>query len=206
MKRWLMAVGLFAVCATLATAAPVPKALKRAKPVRATIEPLPGEKLHSVDWDDVPFAKVVEELEERSGLLCVTRDLPKVKIKRKAEKVCMPELFALLDEELYPQGWVIARKTQSFHLLQVSELGNEKNRVYFPTLTVNELARRSPWQPAQVLVPVGERNTAVGNKVAAGIDGPGFQASEFGSDKFFVRGRVMDLQKFVDEMGDHVKK
>lgn len=201
MTRWLV---VRLVLATgVATAAPVPKALKRVRPLRATIEPLPGEKLHSVDWDDVPLSKVLEDVENQTGLFYRTRDVPKVKIRLKADKVCMPELFARLDEELYPQGWVLIRKTQSFSIVSVEA---KIERVTIPTVTVEELRRRSRFEPVQVLVPVGEQNAEAGKQVAAGIDGPWFEACEFGSDKFLLCGRVMDLQKFVDELGDHIKK
>lgn len=204
MTRWL--VELLVLATGAATAAPVPKALKRAKPLRATIEPLPGEKVYSVDWDDVPFAKVVEDVENQTGLICRTSDLPKVKIRLKVEKVCMSELFALLDDELYPQGWVMSRKSASFSILAVDDLGNAKVRESFPIVVGRELARRSPYQPVRVNITIGVRDIETVDKIAAGIDGPGFHAKKFGPDQYLLSGRVMDLQKFVDAMGDQIKK
>lgn len=207
MRCVLLAVVGLAVFAGVATSAPVPKALLKKKPLRATIEPLPGEQVYTVAFDNLPFAKVAEELERLTGLLFLAKDSPQVKVTLKAEKVCVAELFAQLDELLDSAGWVLARKSQSFTILQVSELGNWPASLHFPYLsTPTDLNRRSPLQPVNLVVTVGEGNLAVAEKVVCGIEGPGFTGRAFGVEKFQLTGRVADIQKFVAEMGDHIKK
>ena len=114
MRNGLLAVVALAVFVGVATSAPVPKALLKKKPLRATIEPLPGEKVFDVSFDDVPFAKVAEKLEDLTGLMFLAMDVPKVNITWKAEKVCLPELFEQINDQLEPANWVLLRKAQSF--------------------------------------------------------------------------------------------
>jgi len=119
MRNVLLAVVGLAVFAGVATSAPVPKALKK-KPLRAVITPLPGEKLYTVNFDDVPFTKVAEFLERASGLMYLSKDVPDVNITLKVEDVCLRELFAQLDEQISPHGWVMQRKTQCFAVLDAN--------------------------------------------------------------------------------------
>ncbi len=198
---------LLVLATGVATAAPVPKALKRARPLRATIEPLPGEKLHSVDWDDVPFAKVVEELEERSGLTHVWRDAPDVRITLRARDVSLWELFARLDDMLYPEGWVMVPRKQWFSTSTAKGLYRPDSRLkVIPFATLDDLDRRFPYAPAHLILDVGDGGVEAGEKVKKGIEFPYSEIIPIGSDKLIVYARVMDLQKFVDEMGDHIKK
>jgi hypothetical protein len=113
MTRWLTLLTLV-LFAGLASAAPVPKALKAKVPVRAKIEPLPGEKVYTVDWNGMPAVRVFEKLEGMTGLMYLSKDIPDVKITLKAEEVGVAELFTQLNELLEPHNRVLVRKTQSF--------------------------------------------------------------------------------------------
>lgn len=197
---------LLTLATGVATAAPVPKALKRAKPLRATIEPLAGEKVYSVDWEEIPAQKMAEWLEKEAGLSFRSKDVPKVNVTLNAKGVCLPELFARLDEQLDPHGWVLTRGSNWFAFLPIPELGNAKVRESFPSVRITGLARRSPYEPVEMVVFVGEQNLEAGKKAAANFDRPGFAWRGYGNESLRVHGRVMDLQRFVDEMGDHIKK
>jgi hypothetical protein len=201
MTRWLtlLAVVLFA---RLTPAAPVPKALKAKVPVRAKIEPLPGEKLHTVNWNGLPAVRVFEKLEGMTGLMYLSKDVPDVKIILTAEKVCVAELFAQLDEILYPQGWVLTRKSQSFSLYEANTLRVDWK--YAPTVKPSELDRRTAHEPLHVYLDVDKAGAKAGVALG-GKNDSGVVVTEY-DDRLHVRGTGEKLRAFVAEMGDHVKK
>jgi hypothetical protein len=202
-------VGVLVAFAGLVTAAPVPKALKK-KPLRAKIEPLPGERLFTADFKDVPTANVFEWLEKETGLMYITKDKPDLKITLHAEKVCLPELFAQLDDLLYPQGWYLVRWEVSFSTLAVEKLAVEKlakmDRKSIPLVLIDDLERRSQYESVQVIVNVGEGGADAAKPLATAMNGDHFWATSFGTDQMLVTGRVTDVRKFVDDMGSHIKK
>jgi hypothetical protein len=202
MRNVLLAVVGLAVFVGLATSAPVPKALLK-KPLRATIEPLPGEKVYSVNFDDVPFVKVAEELELATGLMFLSKDVPKVNITLKADKVCLPELFAQLDEKLFPEEWVISRRTQSFAVLSGSlSIADCKP---LPKVDVAGLDRRTPHEPLLLKVDTDEAGVKAGVTLGS-KKGSGVTATPFGTTGLHVSGNGESLRAFVAEMGDHIKK
>lgn len=186
-------------------AAPVPKSLRKKPPLRAKIEPRPGEKLYTADFDDVPFSKVAEWYEKHSGLMFIAKYKPDgLKITLHAEKVCLAELFAQLDDILYPHGFVVARKAVSFSTLPAKDLARYTQHI--PLIDLKELDRRSPNSPVQVIVRVGKESVETGTALAKEIKEVGFEVSTFGTDKLLVRGLAKDVRKLVDDLGDHVKK
>ncbi len=199
-----LTVMLLVLLALPAFAAPVPKLMKK-KPLRAKIEPRPGEKLYTADFDDVPFAKVAEWYEKHSQLMFITRDKPEqLKITLRAEDVCLAELFAQLDDVLYPQGWVMPRKKQSFCTIAVTDLA--RYTAQFPLIDLDELGRRSQYEPVQVVLGTNARGIKAGLGLAEGMQENGFQVKQHGTDKLLVQGRANDVRKLVDDLGDHVKK
>jgi hypothetical protein len=208
-------------------AAPVPKSLKKKPPLRAKIEPRPGEKLYTVDFKDVPFSKVAEWLERETGLMFISKDKPDLKITLHTEKVCRDELFAQLEELLYPHGFVVARKTVSFSTIPVKDLARYTQHI--PLIELKELDRRSLYSPVQVIVGGDDRVAAAaalakqikgggpatldgsvlveaGTALAKEIKEVGFEVSTLGTDKLRVRGLTKDVRKLVDDLGDQVKK
>ncbi len=187
---------LLTALAAQATAAPVPKSLKAKPPARAKIEPRPGEKLFSVAFDDLALKKVVEHLEKESDLLFVSKDIPDLRVTLfTAEKVCISELFAQVNDELRPKGYILARKTQSFNVLKVDA---PLERMYCPTVTPEELARRAPDEPVQMILPAFDQEGAeLGLKHAESITHKWFEAKQFdGKDKLLVVGRAEDVRQF----------
>jgi hypothetical protein len=203
MVRVVVALFVLGLLTGVASAAPVPKALKK-KPLRAKIEPLPGEKVYTAEFDDVPTDKVFEWVEMQTGLMFISKDKPNSNITLHAEKVCMPELFAQLDDLLYPQGFVLARKTVSFSSIPVKDLASY--RQHFPLVGQDELNRWSMYAPVQVLVEVDAKGLKTAKALAHGMKDDGFQVLEKDADKLIVLGRATDVRKFVDDMGDQIKK
>jgi hypothetical protein len=218
-------VGLFAVPVL---AAPVPKWLKKKPPLRAKIEPRPGEKLYTADFDDVPFSKVAEWYEMHSGLMFIAKDKPDgLKVTLHAEQVCMSELFAQLDDILYPHGFVVAQKAVSFSTIPVKDLLRYAQHI--PLIDREELDRRSLYSLVQVVVGGDDRVAAAdalakeikgggpaalddstlveaGTALAKEIKEVGFEVSTLGTDKLIVRGLAKDVRKLVNGLGDRVKK
>ena len=200
MTRVVVALFVLGLFSGVAPAAPVPKALKK-KPLRAKIEPLPGEKVYTADFDDVPATKVFEWLEKQTELMYISKDVPKHNITLHAAGVCMPELFAQLDDLLYPKRWVLLRKSVSFSTIPVKEMARFSE--YFPIVTLDELQRCSQYAPVNLIV---KGDAQAGITLADGIKADGFQVNEFGSDSMVVQGRAMDVRKFVAEMDEQIKK
>jgi len=175
--------------------------LLKKKGLRATIQPLPGEKLYSVNWNDVPFETVAEELERAASLHYLSGEKPKLNVTLKADEVCLPELFALLDDLLFPQGWVIQRKKVSFAVMSVDHPGREP----YLTVDLKELERRTLHEPLQMVLAVDdagvEAGVALGKKIGKGI-----RVTGFSGDKLLLGGNRETLRAFVDEIGDHIKK
>jgi hypothetical protein len=190
---------------TAAFAAPVPKAIKAKPGVRKTIEPLPGETVYRVNYDDVPFRQVAEELERLTGLMYLSKDSPEVNITLKANGVCVGELFAQLDDLLYPQGYYICRKTQTFCL----RLADEKiphGAGDLGGVQPSDLRNHSQFEVLSMLLDVSEKGAEAGLELVRPLMDPFLEVSTFGTDKLLVRGRGKELQKLLDEMGDQLKK
>lgn len=200
-----LTVMLLVLLALLAVAAPVPKSLKKKQPLRAKIEPRPGEAVYTVVIQDAPFGKAAEALERETGLMFISKDRPDLKITLHADQVCLAELFAQLDDILYPQGWVFLRKKVSFASVAVKELGPHK-LTQLPLVPVDEIARRSQYEPIQVEVNVGDGGADAGTKLANKMTDTVYDVVAVKPDKLVIRGVSSGVRKLVDELGDHVKK
>jgi hypothetical protein len=204
MRNVLLAVVGLTVFAGLATSAPVPKALK--KPLRATIQPLPGEQLYSIRYYDEPLEKVMEEVERLTGLMFLSKDTPKVTITLKVDEVCVWELFAQLDDILVREDWLLIRKTQSFCCFPATER-LDRLRPDEDVIRPDQLRRQSQYLSRRMFVTFDdsdEVNEAL--RVANDVVGGSLVAKAFGTTRVALEGQVMDLRAFVAEMGDHIKK
>jgi hypothetical protein len=202
MPRPLVALAVLLLATTASLAAPVPKAIKAKPVVRKKIEPRPGEKVYSVEWVDVAFKEVAEKLEQLTGLLYLSKDTPPVKITLTAEGVCAAELFEQINDELEPTDWVVLKKSQSFATVPANvKIG----RLRVNTVTLDELPRR-PRELVQMILSVDEKGYEAGKEVLRSMEKTTVEISTFGSDKVLVCGLGKEVQKFVDEMGDHIKK
>jgi hypothetical protein len=197
MLRVALMAGVLLLATAASFAAPVPKGVKAKAVVRKKIEPLPGEKFFSVNFDDMPFEKVVEVLEKHSGLMFLSKEMPKQRLTLKADEVCMAELFAQLNDELEPKGYILARKTQSFTVLKTD---TPLNRVLCPTILPEKLSRWSDQEPVQLYLPVGEEGVEAGLKIGKAVEDKWFTVEAVGTDKLLVRGHAKDVRKFVDDM------
>jgi hypothetical protein len=205
MRRTFLTLGVLTAFAGLATATPVPKAIKAKPWVRKTIQPLPGEKVYSVDYADMPFEKVMEDVERRTGLLFLSKHRPESKFTLKANDVCLEELFAQLDDLLYPQGYYICRKSQSFTLRladeKIARLGGDLGGVWS-----GDLRNHSQFEVLGMFLNVGEKGAEEGLELVRPMMDPFLEISTFGTDKLLVRGRGKELQKLLDDLGDQLKK
>lgn len=204
MGRLVTALGVLAVFAGVAATAPVPKGLKKNPPPRAKIEPLPGEKVFTVDFKDEPFGKVTEKLEKLTPLTYITKERPETKITLHAEKVCLAELFAQLDDLLYPQGWVVLRNKMSFSTLPVKDLAQYS--LQFPLVNRNELERWSEHAPVRLSLDLDVKGVKAGTALAEDMQESGLRMREGKTGLYAVSGRATDVRKFVADMGGHIKK
>jgi hypothetical protein len=202
--RTLLAIGVLLLFAGLATTAPVPKALK--KQLRAVIEPLPGEELHSVDWHEVPFKEVAEELERLSGMVFLSKDEPKMTVTLRAKNVCVWELFARLDDLLIEDDWLLIRKRQSFSCYPATERLPQV-RAGDDLIELSRLRTQSRYLCRRMTVELSQGvRVEDAQRVAKEVIGDGLEAKAFGARGVMLQGRVMDLRRFVDEMGDRIQK
>lgn len=203
MRRAILTLGVLAAFVGLATAAPVPKGIKAKPGVRLKIAPKPGEKVYSVEWVDVPFKDVAEELEQLTGLMYLSKDVPSVKITLWAKDECAAELCEQINDQLEPLNWVLLNKSQSFATVPASEGPNFRHA---RRVTLDDLPKVKPREAAILFLPVGEKAYEAGKEVARTMGKNWVEVSEFGSDKLIVRGLGKDLQQFVEEMDDHIKR
>jgi hypothetical protein len=201
----LVTLVLLTLLAAPVVAAPVPKSLKTKPPARAKIEPRPGEKLFSVEFDDVPLKKVVELLEKEADLLCRTEKLPDLRVTlRTIEKVCVSELFAQLNDELRPLGYILARMTVSFNVLKVD---TPLDRKCCPTVTPEEMDRRTPDEPVQMILPAFDQGGVdLGLKQAESITHKWFEVKPLGDDKLIVVGRAADVRQFLGKFSTDIEQ
>ncbi|MEO2090554.1 MAG: hypothetical protein ABGY75_13800 [Gemmataceae bacterium] len=200
----LLTIMLLVLFAAPLPAAPVTKALKK-KPLRAKIEPRLGEAVYTVDIKDAPFDKVAEALERETGLMFITRDKPDLKITLRTERVCRAELFAQLDDILYPQGWVFLRTKLSFSSVPVKVLAPSQ-LPKLRSIPIDELSDRSQYEPVQVVVSVGDGGSEAATKLAGGMRDMVYDVMAIKPDKLVICGQVKGVRKLLDDLGDHVKK
>ena len=203
MLRVALTAGVLLLAVGVSFAAPMPKGIKAKPWVRKKIEPRWGEKVYSVEWNNVPFRKVAEELEQLTGLLYLSKDVPDVKITLKAEKVCVAELCEQINDELEPHNFVVLKKTQSFATVPADVKPDFRHA---PRVTLDDMPNMKPREAVVLFLPVGEKGYEAGKEVLRSMERNFMQVSEFGPDKLLIRGLGKDVQKFVDEMGDHLKR
>jgi len=177
-----------------ANADPVPKSVKAKPPAREKIEPRPGEKLFSMKFDNLSLKKVVELLDEETGLLCTSEEIPDLRVTFYTENVCLAELFAQLNDELVPKGYLLARKIVSFNVLKVDA---PLDRKCCAIVLSNELERWSPDEPVQAILPAfNKEGVDLGLKQAESITHKWFEVKPFKDNKLIVVGRAADVQQF----------
>lgn len=184
-------------------AAPVPKAIKAKPGVRLKIAPKPGEKVYSVEWVDVPFQQVAEELEQLTGLMYLSKDTPEVKITLWAKDECAAELFEQINDLLEPHNWELLHKSQSFATVPADV---RIDRLWINIVTLEKLPKVGPREDVTLILPVDEKGYEAGKEVVRTMGKNRLEVSTFGFDKLMVCGIGKEVQKFVDEMGDHIKK
>jgi len=179
----------------------VPKGIKAKPWVRKKIEPRWGEKVYSVEFKDEPFDKVAERLEQLTGLMYLSKDVPSVKITLWAKDECAAELCEQINDQLEPTDWMVLKKSQSFATVPADyKFGGRASPV-----TLDDLPRRQrEW--VQVILPVDEKGYDAGKAVLRSMEKSTMEIASFGTDKLLVCGSGKEVQKFVDEMGDHIKR
>ncbi len=163
-----------------------------------------GEKMYRVFFNNVRCADVMTEIEQVSELMLLNDDAPDVRVSiRFDDPVTLNQLFGELNRVLEPHDCGIVAKTQSFYLGrgEVTSHGGG----YRDVISVADLPRRPRrWHYAMILgVKPGGQERAE-QLIAEGV-GQSLSVWPLRSE-VLVRGRVMDLQKFVDGRGEDVKK
>lgn len=163
-----------------------------------------GEKMYRVFFSTVRCADVLAEIKQVSELILLSDDVPDVRVSiRFDDPVTLNQLFGELNRVLEPHDCGIVAKTQVFYLGkgEVTSHGGG----YRDVISVADLPRRPRrWHYAMILgVKPGGQERAE-QLIAEGV-GQSLSVWKLRSE-VLVRGRVMDLQKFVDGMGDNIKK
>lgn len=168
--------------------------------------PQPKVKLYRVNFEDVPFVKAMEELERITGLLYLGEDVPNLRITlRNREPIRLEEVFDQLNSLLEPHDYVVDWRKQSFGVTSQVEKRSHGGG-YRDMVSLDDLRGRPKKWKYKMFLNVSPDGGLEAAERAAGRFDRTFELQSFGANRILVRGRVMDLRQFVDEMGDHIKR
>jgi hypothetical protein len=163
-----------------------------------------GEKIYRVCFNNVRCDEVLTEIEQVSELMLLNDDAPDVRVSIRLDNpVTLNQLFGELNRVLEMHDCGIVAKPQAFYLGRgevTSHGGGYRDVIEIADLPL----RPQRWHYAMMLsVKPGGQERAE-QLIAEGV-GQSLSVWPLRSE-VLVRGRVMDLQKFVDGMGEDVKK
>jgi len=167
-----------------------------------------GETLYRVNFDNLPCRDVMEEIERVTGLMLLSKDTPDIRFTVRFDwPVTLNALFDQLNRQLEPHEWFACLKAQSFCIYPLDGGGeNYRSAGYRDIKTLAELPHQPKRWYYRMALKVGPDGFEHAQRIVTQHFDKSFHLDPFGSDGILVWARVSDLQKFVAEMGDHIKK